>query len=125
MVVLWGHPSARAAEALDCPVLSFEDVTAWGGDHTGAGAAWPPSYRRLTASASCPASCKVAAPVSTLGYGRRPFVRLPACADDRHVRLADFAADLAAMSPNSLATLVYTSGTTGRPKVGSSSACAS
>jgi hypothetical protein len=39
VVVLWGHSSARAAEALDCPVLSFEDVTASGGNHTGAGAA--------------------------------------------------------------------------------------
>ena len=38
VVVLWGQLSARVAEALDCPVLSFEEVSARGGDHTGAGA---------------------------------------------------------------------------------------
>jgi len=67
VVVLWGGVSAAAAEALDCPVLSFDDVLGWGRDHQNA----------------VPSS-----------------------------------ADLAAIRPDSLATLVYTSGTTGSPKVG-------
>lgn len=67
VVVLWGGASAAAAEALDCPVLSFENVLAWGRDHP-----------------------------SAAGFGGDT---------------------LAALRPNSLATLVYTSGTTGSPKV--------
>lgn len=67
VVVLWGGVSAAAAQALDCPVLSFDDV---------------------------------------LGLGR----------DHQHA--VPSSADLAAIRPDSLATLVYTSGTTGSPKVG-------
>lgn len=67
VVVLWGGVSAAAAKALDCPVLSFDDVLGCGRDHQNA---------------------------------------VPS------------AADLAVIRPDSLATLVYTSGTTGSPKVG-------
>ena len=62
VVTLWGQPSGRARQALDCAVLSFDEVMARGQDQGG-------SFRPAPAS------------------------------------------------PDTLATLVYTSGTTGQPKV--------
>lgn len=65
VVVLWGQPSPKEAEALNCPALSFSAVVEKGKQN-----------------------------------------------------LTSFEAQPARIAPSDLATLVYTSGTTGNPKVG-------